>query len=115
MKDNKNTIRQAGALLLEALMIVFVVVHSWTGVKARDNVRPGDLTLSVTPAEQLVFRDSHSSTESLLEVAAKLQFIETETIVAIDVPSLELSTSDALLITAAFYNTFYTNTTIHAP
>lgn len=112
----KNNTTRIGGLLLEALMIVFVVLNSWFPVTTTHSNPQGGSSLSVNPVEQLVFSDSHSSSESLLQIISKIQVLESEiSLVAIDVPGLELSASEALFVASALYNTFYTNTTINAP
>jgi len=108
--------RQIGALFLEALMVVFVFVYSWSDVRTVERHPAGKLSISAASAGQFVFRDSHSSSESLLAVVSKVQLSDGEfTSLIVDLPSLKLATCDAFLISPTLYNTFYTNTTIHAP
>lgn len=116
MKLNKNNTKQIGVLLLEVLMVVLVFTYSWTNVKARDTQTHGGLSINAASAERVVFRNSHSSSESLLEVISKIQFSVVDFgSFLVDVPSMELATCEAFLITPALYNTFYTYTTIKAP
>ncbi len=116
MKRNHNVTKQVGGLLLEVLMIAFVFAHSWSDVAHIDKIPQGKYTISASPAEEPVFRDSFSSSETLLQFISKIQFACSETIsTLIDVQGIEIATCESLLITQALYNTFYTNITINAP
>ena len=108
--------RQIGVLVLEALMVVFVFAYSWSHVSIVDKHAAGKLTISAAVEGQFVFRDSQSSSESLLADISKIQLSDGEFgSFIIDLHSLKLATCDAFFVTPALYNTFYTNTTIHAP
>ena len=115
MKRNNKT-RQIGGLLLEALMLVFVFAYSWTDAKAIDRNTKGELTISASPVEQLVFRDSDSASESLVQLASKAQLSDADfNNSVVDLPGLEIANSEELSISQTLYNTFYTNTTTNAP
>lgn len=116
MNQNKNKSRRVGGLLLEVLMLAFIFAYSWTDAKAIDHHHIGELTISAAPVEQIVFRDSDSSPESLIPVSSKALAYDSEVSNStIDLPSMEVFTSKAFLIAPSLYNTFYTVTTIGAP
>ncbi len=104
------------SLLLEVLMLAFIFTYSWTGAKDTDHHADGKLVISAAPVEQIVFRDSDSSTKTLLPTLSKSAPDDSElNRNIIDLASIEVLTCDALLIVASLYNTFYTTTTIGAP
>ncbi len=105
-----------GGILLEMLMLTFLFAYSWINVNVQERRSTEGLTISVSPVDQLVFRDSDSSSELLLSTVSKTLFSYGDILnLVFDLPGLELSTNSALLVSHSLYNTFYTNTFIGAP
>lgn len=116
MNQSKNKSRRVVSFLLEVLMLAFIFTYSWADAKDTDHHTKGKLVISAAPVEQIVFRDSDSSTETLLPTLSKSAPDDSEfNRNIIDLASIEVLTSDALLIVTSLYNTFYTTTTIGAP
>lgn len=105
-----------GGILLEVLMLTFLFAYSWTNVNVNERRSADELTISVSPVDQLVFRDSDSSSELLLSTFSKTSLSYGEVLnLLFGLPALELSTNNALFISHSLYNPFYTNTFIGAP
>jgi hypothetical protein len=97
-------------------MVFFVITNSWYHANVTEQNTSRTPTISAAPVEQIVFRDSYSTLKSLFDSTSKIQFYKNEFSGALpDLPSLEIATCQAFLITKTLYNTFYTNVTIHAP
>jgi uncharacterized membrane protein len=113
---NRNQIRQVGALLLEALMLVFVFTSSWSQFDYYDRHSEGDLVLSALLTEQISFIDSESSSERLLNSVSKFHSIDVEiSKTSFVIPITQMSSDEALLTNHSVYNTFYTHLTAKAP
>lgn len=116
MTMNKNQTRQAGGLLLEALMLIFVFTSSWSQFNYYDKHPEGDLVLSSLLTEQIAFFDSESSSEKLLSSVSKLHLIDAEITNTSFVISISpITGEEALLTHRSIYNTFYTHLTAKAP
>jgi hypothetical protein len=114
--NQSNNKRQMGGILLEVLMLSFLFAYSWTDLNGHERRSTEELTISVSPADQLVFRDSDSSSELIFSAVSKT-FIVCGKILNLDFDllGLELSTNSALLVSRSLYNPFYTTTFIGAP
>lgn len=114
--NQSNNKRLMGGILLEVLMLTFLFAYSWTSVNVHERRSTEELTFSVSPVDQLVFRDSDSSSESLLSSFSKTLFSYGEILnLLFNLPGLELSTNSALFVSHSLYNPFYANTFIGAP
>jgi hypothetical protein len=108
--------RQAGGLLLEALMLVFVFTSSWSQFDYYDRHSEGELVLSALLTEQISFIDSESSSEKLLNSVSKFHWTDVEiSETSFVIPITEMGSDEALLTNHSVYNTFYTHLTAKAP
>ena len=115
MKSKKEKVRRIGGLVLEAVMIVFILSHSFSDASGKDFSRSGALVLQETPLEQIIFQDPNSS-ESLVPFFTKIQAVDCEFIhVLMDQLGLKVARSIRFSIARHTYNTFYKHITIHAP
>lgn len=116
MTTNRNQVRQAGGLLLEALMLVFVFTSSWSQFDYYDRQSEGELVLSAQLTEQISFIDSESSSERLLNSVSKFHWFDMEIgKTAFVIPISQVANVEALLTNHSVYNTFYTHLTAKAP
>jgi hypothetical protein len=108
--------RQAGGLLLEALMLVFIFVSSLSNVTQSERHGETGLVVSATSFDPIAFRDSDSSSESLLSYMSKMQVVCSDFVNAVlDLPSLAVFNSERFFISHCLYNIFYTHLTAKAP
>jgi hypothetical protein len=108
--------RQLGGLFLEAVMFLFLFAYSWTESTSIERATDGKLTIHAIPAEHFVFRDAGSSPETLIEFISKVQTTASEfASIAFDIFSTEILNSEALIVSASLFNTFYTHLTANAP
>lgn len=113
MKEAKNKKRQIGGLLLEALVLIFVFTSPGLASNFADN--NGELTIRISPVEQIVFRDADSSSESLLQFISKIQIPPSEfATTVVDLFCFEI-TNESFSTSQSLYNTFYTHITASAP
>lgn len=115
MIRNQEKFRQVGGLLLEALMLFFVFTCSFSGVHHSYHAEK-EFTFSAVPTDQVVFRDSTSSSETLLTCLSK---VEVENIRAgiqnLERLYIDMSTVPASFVSRSIYNPFYTHLTASAP
>lgn len=97
-------------------MLLFLFAYSWTESTSTERAADGKLTIRAIPAEHFVFRDSSSTPETLIAFIAKAQTTASEfSSVTFDIFSSEIFNSEALIIRASLFNTFYTHLTANAP
>lgn len=113
MRIVKNKTRQVGRLMLDVIMLAFVFTFSLPDATAIDNTDKGQLTISASPLDQIVFGDLSAFLGHSIN---KIQFANNEsTDVVINYPGFKIATRVAFLIAPSLDNTLYTNTTINAP
>jgi hypothetical protein len=113
MRIAKNKTRHVGRLMLDVIMLVFVFTFSLPDTNVIDDSTEGQLTISASPLDQIVFGDLSTY---LGHAINKIQFANNESSdVVINFPSDKTATRVAFLISPPLDNTLYTNTTINAP
>ena len=116
MSTVSNHIRQAGGILSEILMLVFIFASSWSHVQHRAPAKINDVIITVAETEDFAFIDSSSSTEVLISFIGKAVFIGELLTEHVRVPLTEyLPDSEQLKISPSLFNTFYTHITTKAP
>ena len=113
MRIAKNKTRHIGRLMLDVIMLAFVFTFSLPETNVVDNRAEGQLTISASPLDQIVFGDLSAF---LGHAINKIQFANNESSdVVINFPSEKMATRVAFLISPPLENILYTNTTINAP
>ena len=113
MRIAKYKTRLVGRLMLDAIMLAFVFTFSLPDTNVIDNSGKGQLTISASPLDQIVFGDLSAF---LGHAINKIQFANNESSdVVINYPRVKVATPVAFLISAPLDNNLYTNTTINAP
>lgn len=111
-----NNIKRLTGLFFEALMIVFLFSSSYSFSNSIQKPVKGQLTVHTSPAAQIVFSNSETSSEYLFQYISKSQIADAILSVAtFDIALFELTNSEALLVAPSLFNTFYTHLSAKAP
>jgi hypothetical protein len=114
--ERDNNIKRLTGRFFEVLMIVFLFSSSYSFSSAVQKPLKGHLTVHTSPAAEIVFSHSDTSSEYLIQYVSKFQVSEAIlSIVRFDFALLQLTNSEALFITPSLFNTFYTHLTAKAP
>jgi hypothetical protein len=98
---------------LEALMVGFVFTYSWS-LDAPN--RESRASIQAAPTQQLVLRNTSGASELPYQLASKVySVLNHHNDFSIDLPALEIATSDGLKVNPSLHNPFYAHTTINAP
>jgi hypothetical protein len=117
MKFERDTkMNRLTGLFFEILMIVFLFSSSYSTSTPIQQTANGQLTVQSSPASQIVFSNSETSSEHLFQCVSKFQIADSiVSVVTYDIALLEVKNSLALYVTTSLFNTFYKHLSAKAP
>src|SRR5688500_3631712 len=109
MTANREKMRRIGGLLLEALMLVFIFTCSWAD-STHNKKFHDEQVFTAIPVDQVVFRESDSSSETLLNFLSKFRITDIDYLSTKWIPiEINLAKTSSLFVSLSQYNSFYTH------
>jgi hypothetical protein len=115
MNASREKMRRVGGLFLEALMLVFIFTCSWSDSTHNTQFHAEQIFTAI-PIDQIAFRESDSSSETLLNFLSKFRVSDVDYLltkrILIEISPLKTS---SFFVSLSRYNSFYTHITASAP